>query len=144
MALFWMFVYLSIFSAGIMLVLQIQHFGLYPLVGKANFAAYVAANNRAAFFPAILAGVVVTVLSLVLLFHRPGFFSAREAAACVALNLVNLISTMIWQGRMHLTLAQTGYDERLVRKLIQTNWVRTCALLLESFIAFGALVRFRA
>jgi hypothetical protein len=48
MIVFWLFIYLSCFSAGIMLVLQIQHFGLYPLVGKQNFAACLAANNRAA------------------------------------------------------------------------------------------------
>jgi hypothetical protein len=64
MIVFWMFTYLSSFSAGIMLVLQVQHFGLYPLAGKENFAAYVAANNRAAIFPAILAALVLTVLSV--------------------------------------------------------------------------------
>ena len=39
MVVFWAFIYLSSFSAGIMLVLQVQHFGLYPLVGKEGFAA---------------------------------------------------------------------------------------------------------
>jgi hypothetical protein len=39
MIVFWAFVYLSSFSAVVMLVLQVQHFGLYPLVGKEGFAA---------------------------------------------------------------------------------------------------------
>jgi len=44
-----------------MLVLQIQHFGLYPLANRENFAAYVAANNRAAIFPVILAALALTI-----------------------------------------------------------------------------------
>ena len=50
MVVFWAFIYLSSFSAGIMLVLQVQHFGLYPLVGKEGFAAYVAATIEPPFF----------------------------------------------------------------------------------------------
>lgn len=79
MTFFWAFVYLSSFSAGIMLVLQIQHFGLYPLANKENFGTYIAANNRAAIFPAILAVLILTVLSVVLLFRRPPFLSFAAA-----------------------------------------------------------------
>ena len=50
-----------------MLVLQVQHFGLYPLAGKEKFACYAAANNRAAIFPAIVAALVLTVLSIVII-----------------------------------------------------------------------------
>jgi hypothetical protein len=143
MVVFWTFVYLSSLSAGVMLVLQVQHFGLYPLVGKEGFAAYVAANNRASFFPAIVAALVLMVLTIVLLFDRPPFLSAVEAAACVALHLTNIASTIVWQGRMHARLARTGYDHHSVNRLIQTNWVRAAALLFQSFIAFGALLRVR-
>ena len=143
MVVFWTFVYLSSLSAGVMLVLQVQHFGLYPLVGKEGFAAYVAANNRAAVFPAIFAALVLMVLTIVLLFDRPTFFSAAEAAACVVLNFANIASTIVWQGRIHVRLARTGYDDDSVNRLIQTNWVRTAALLLQSFIAFAAVLRVR-
>ena len=111
--------------------------------GRESFAAYIARNNRAAVFPAILAALALTVLSIVLLFHRPPFFSLTEAATCVALNLTNLIATIVWQGRMHQTLARIGYDEDLVKRLIQTNWVRTFALLLQSFITFAAIMKVR-
>jgi hypothetical protein len=90
-----------------------------------------------------MAALVLTLLSIVLLFLRPAFFSLSEAAICLALNFTNLISTMIWQGRLHQTLARVGYDERLVKRLIRTNWVRTFALLLQSIITYGALVRFK-
>lgn len=141
MILFWTFNYLSSFCAGMMLVLQIQHFGLYPMVGPESFAAYIAANNRAAIFPAIIGALTLTILSVAPVFDRPQFVSGEAAAICVALNLVNLMSTAIWQGRMHATLARTGYDRILVRRLIATNWIRTLALLFQSFVAFMTLLR---
>jgi hypothetical protein len=33
MVVFWGYIYLSIFCAGIMLVLQLQYFALYPIAG---------------------------------------------------------------------------------------------------------------
>ena len=38
-------------------MLQIQHFALYSLAGRENFANYISANNRAAIFPAILSAL---------------------------------------------------------------------------------------
>lgn len=34
-------------------------------------------------------------------------------------------------------------DDRLVKRLIQTNWIRTVALLLESFVVFASLLGFK-
>jgi len=112
-----------------------QHFALYPLVGREGFARYVQANNRAAVFPAILTAVLVFVLSVVLLFERPAFVPARAVVAAVVFNAVNTMSTMVWQGRLHGVLAATGYDEQRVRLLIRTNWIRTTALLAQAVIA---------
>lgn len=141
MIVFWAYTYLAIFCAGIMLVLQLQHFALYPLAGKENFAAYIGANNRAAIFPAITSALVLTVLSIALLFERPAFLPFWGSAIGVALNAANLISTILWQGRMHGKLAVVGYDEALVRRLVQTNWIRTIALLLQSILVLATLLR---
>jgi len=135
MIVFLAFTFLAIFSAGAILTLQVQHFALYPLVGREGFARYVQANNRAAVFPAILAAVLVFFLSVILLFDRPVFVTRWAAAAAVVLNSVNIVSTMIWQGRLHGVLAATGYDEQRVRLLIRTNWIRTAALLAQAVIA---------
>jgi hypothetical protein len=117
-----------------MLTLQVQHFALYPLVGREGFARYIQANNRAAVFPAILAAVLVFALSVVLLFDRPGFVPTWSALVAVVFNVVNMMSTMIWHGRLHGVLAATGYDEKGVRLLIRTNWIRTAALLAQAVL----------
>ena len=139
MIVFWAYAYLSIFSAGIILVLQIQHFALYPLVGKDGFAAYIAANNRAAVFPAILSGLALLVLSVVLLFQRPVFLPLAIPATGLVLNVVNVLSTILWQGRIHGKLARTGYNDDLVKRLVRTIWVRTAALLFQSFLILATL-----
>jgi len=97
--IFLTYTFLAIFSAGAMLTLQVQHFALYPLVGRGGFAVYIQAKNRAAVFPAILAAVLVFFLSVVLLFDRPGFVPTWAAPVAVVFNVVNIVSTMIWQGR---------------------------------------------
>ena len=141
MIIFLTYTFLAIFSAGAMLTLQVQHFALYRLVGREGFARYIQANNRAAVFPAILAAVLVFALSVVLLFDRPGFVPTWLALVAVVFNVVNIMSTMIWQGRLHGVLAATGYDEKGVRLLIRTNWIRTAALLGQSVLALYCVYR---
>jgi hypothetical protein len=141
MIIFLTYTFLAIFSAGAMLTLQVQHFALYPLVGREGFARYIQANNRAAVFPAILAAVLVFALSVVLLFDRPGFVPTWLALGAVVFNVVNMMSTMIWQGRLHGVLAVTGYDEKCVRLLIRTNWIRTAALLAQAVLALYCVYR---
>jgi hypothetical protein len=109
------------------------------LVGKEGFAAYIAANNRAAVFPAILAALVLTVLSAVLLFDRPAFLPFAIPAIGLGLNVVNIISTIVWQGRMHSWLAKEGYDATVVGRLVGTNWVRTAALMSQSVLVLAYL-----
>ena len=54
---------------------------------------------------------------------------------------MNIVSTMIWQGRLHGALAATGYDEKRVSLLIRTNWIRTAALLTQAVIALYCVYR---
>ena len=48
MTLFVVFLFLAIYNAGCMTALQLQHYGIYPAVGREGFAEYMRANNRAA------------------------------------------------------------------------------------------------
>jgi hypothetical protein len=43
---FAVFLFLASFNAGTMTTLQIQHYALYPQVGRERFAAYVRANQQ--------------------------------------------------------------------------------------------------
>jgi hypothetical protein len=91
------YTFLAAYNAGNMMSLQIQHYGIYPLVGKENFKSYMSANNKAALVPAILPGLLMHLLSIVLIFYRPAFVTTSQAVTSLILNIVGFISTFKWQ-----------------------------------------------
>src|ERR1022692_4675995 len=90
LTLYVVFLFLAIYNAGGMTTLQLQHYGIYPSVGKENFAAYMRANNRAAALPTILPALSLLIVSVALMVYRPGFIRTYEAAAGLGLNLIAL------------------------------------------------------
>jgi hypothetical protein len=134
-AIFAVYLFLAVYCSGSMTVLQMQHFALYPKVGKEYFKEYIEGNNTAAVLPAILPAVVLFITTIVLMVIRPPFMSFNIALASLILNLVNLASTFIWQGQLHGQLANVGYNEALISQLINTNWIRTSALFMQGVIA---------
>ena len=139
--LFGVFVFLAAFNAGTMTALQIQHYGIYPMVGRDAFAGYMRANNRAAVVPTILPAMLLLFTSLLLTMVRPRFMSAGEAVAVVALNVTQLASTVVWQRRLHAEMAETGYDAAKTSQLVSTNWIRTAAFLVQALVATVIVLR---
>jgi hypothetical protein len=139
--LFVAFLCLAIYNAGCMTTLQLQHYGIYPAVGKEHFAAYLRANNRAAILPTIIPAMLLLLSSLVLTVSRPAFVNPSEAVAGLTLNLVALVSTFVWQRPIQDQMASHGYDEAAVRRLISTNWIRTIAHWLIALVAVVVLGR---
>lgn len=144
MTLFVVFLFLAVYNAGCMTTLQLQHYGIYPAVGYEHFADYMRANNRAAALPTIVPAMLLLLSSLVLVLQRPGFIRPYESAAALALNLVALLSTFVWQRPIQGRMAETGYDEANVRRLIATNWIRTIAYWLNAILATIILSRILA
>lgn len=144
MTVFLAFLLLAIYNAGCMTTLQLQHYAIYPAVGREHFAAYVRANNRAATLPTIVPAMLLLLSSLLLVVQRPGFVRPSEAAGGLGLNLVALLSTFVWQRPLHSRLAQSGYDEATVGRLIATNWIRTIVHWLIALLATTILVRLSA
>ncbi|HEY8713222.1 MAG TPA: hypothetical protein VIM68_10135 [Thermoanaerobaculia bacterium] len=141
MTFYLFFVFLAIYNAGCMTTLQLQHYGIYPSVGKENFKNYMGANNRAAALPTIVPAMLLLLASVVLMFYRPAFVRLSEATAFLILNIIALASTFTWQRPLHSEMAEVGYDEAKVRKLIATNWIRTISHLLIAILAIAILPR---
>ena len=133
--LFGIFLFLAVFNAGNMTTLQIQHYGIYPLIGKETFKEYMQSNNKSALIPSILPAMLLLVVNIVLLFIRPQFISKIEVLLFLVLNIVALISTFTWQRKLQGQMAITGYDETKINQLISTNWIRTIVFLLQAIIA---------
>ncbi len=139
--IFGLYTFLAAYNAGNMMSLQIQHYGIYPFVGKENFKTYMLANNKAAFIPAVLPGMIMFILSILLMFFRPDFMSTKLAIVSLALNIVAFISTIKWQRKLQSDMANTGYDEVKIKLLLSTNWIRTIAFLLLGILTISILVR---
>jgi hypothetical protein len=76
-----------------------------------------------------------------LLFYRPQFVRPAEAIGFVILNLIAFGSTFTWQRRLHSEMAESGYDEAKVQRLIATNWIRTISHLFIAVMAVLILAR---
>ena len=141
MTLFIVFLFLAIYNAGCMTALQIQHYGIYPAVGRDGFADYMKANNRAAALPTIVPGILLLLVSVGLVFFRPVFVTNFEGVEAFALNFFAFLSTILWQRRLQGEMAVTGYDEAKVRLLIRTNWIRVVCYWLQAALAISIVVR---
>jgi hypothetical protein len=135
-----MFLFLAIYNTGCMTALQIQHYGIYPAVGREGFADYMRANNRAAAVPTIVPGMLLLLVSVGLVFFRPAFVGALEGVAAFLLNFLAFMSTFLWQRKLQGEMAAGGYDEGKVRLLIRTNWIRTISYWLQAVLAIAILV----
>lgn len=131
---------MAVFNAGNMMTLQIQHFGIYPTVGKENFKNYMKANNKSAIIPSILPAVLLILTNIILVFVRPDFMPKSIAILSLVLNIIAFISTATWQRKLQEELAFNGYDEIKIFLLISTNWIRTLAFLIEAIIAVAVIM----
>ncbi len=138
--LFGIYLFLAVFLAGNMTTLQIQHYGIYPFVGKENFKDYMQANNKSALVPSILPAMSLLLVNIVLLFAKPAFMSGPVVIATLTLNVIALISTFRWQRKVQGEMAITGYDESKIKLLVTTNWIRTVAFLVQAMIAVAVII----
>ena len=138
--LFAIYLFLAVFNAGNMTTLQIQHYGIYPFVGKDNFKNYMKANNKSAALPSVLPTMLLLVVSFVLLFIRPMFMSGTEVILSISLNIIALISTFTWQRKIQGEMAITGYDESKIDLLLSTNWIRVIAFLTQAIMAVSIII----
>lgn len=134
------YTFLAAYNAGNMLTLQIQHYGIYPFVGRDNFKTYMSANNKTALIPSVFPGLLMLILSIVLLFLRPAFMTFSEAIASLILNIMAFVSTFKWQRKLQSDMADKGYDELKIKLLLSTNWIRTIAFLLLGIFTISILV----
>jgi len=141
LTLFIVFLFLAIYNAGCMTALQIQHYGIYPAVGREGFAEYMKANNRAAALPTIVPGILLLLVSVGLVFFRPAFVTNFEGVEAFGLNFIAFMSTILWQRRLQGEMAVTGYDDAKVRLLIRTNWIRVVCYWLQAALAISIVIR---
>ncbi len=129
--IFIIFIGFALYNMGYMISSQMQHFALYAYIEPSNFARYITQNNKLAVLPAVVPGFLAFGLSVLLIWTKPNFVPSWYVYLVVALNIIVIISTFVWQKSLHAELAIIGYDEAKVRLLLNTNWIRTIAYTIQ-------------
>jgi hypothetical protein len=140
LTLYGIYLFLAVFNAGNMTTLQIQHYGIYPFVGKENFKHYMQANNKSATVPSILPAIILLLVNIGLLFTRPKFMPESITILSLGLNITAFVSTIVWQRKLQGEMAIEGYDENKINLLISTNWIRTTTFILQAIIAVAVII----
>lgn len=123
----------TIFLAGVIVFVQIVHYPLMARVGAAEWLDFEAHHK-------LRTGFVVIVPMIVELGSAVWLWELLEGQdrwlASVGLGLLGIIwlSTALVQAPAHGRLS-VGFDERVHRWLVHTNWVRTVAWLARVPIA---------
>jgi hypothetical protein len=111
---------------GVIWFVQVVHYPLMGQVGEEGFPGYAKAHARRTTWVVAPPMLIEAATALMLAIRPPEFLGIREAWACLSLLLVVWISTAILQVPRHGRLAG-GFDPRVHRTLVATNWIRTLA-----------------
>lgn len=110
------------FMTGLIWFVQVVHYPLMARVGEDGFAAYARSHQRLTTLVVGPAMLIEAGSAAVLLATEPGVVVIVSSAA---LGVVWL-STFFVQVPLHTRLLN-GRDERVLRRLVSTNWIRTAA-----------------
>ena len=125
----------TLFMVGIIWFVQIVHYPLFHRVGEARFAEYERQHTRRTGYVLAVPMLIEFATAAALAWRLGG-----GVAWCGLVLLLGIwLSTWLWQVPAHRRLEQ-GFDAATLRRLVETNWVRTVAWSARGFIALALLV----
>ena len=126
------------FLCGLIWLVQVVHYALYPLVGADHFVAYEREHCRR-IAPVVLPAMLLELgLTIALVVLAPDAQRLAWAVAGAVLLLVVWLSTFLVQVPCHRVLEQTA-DAPAMRRLVRSNWIRTVAWSARGVTALGLL-----
>lgn len=122
------------FMAGLIWTIQQVHYPLFHRVGAEAFDQYAAEHQRRISWLLAIPWAAEGVTTLALVADPPpGVGRALPVAGLAAAGLA-VATTVAVSVPEHAKLSD-GYDERAVRRLVSTNWIRTAAWTAHAGIA---------
>ena len=109
---------------GILLVVQVVHYPLFALVGREHFQAYEQVHIRLISYVVVVPMLLELTTGAWLVVRLPPEITPWILLLGIFLIAVFWLSTMVLQGPINFQLAD-GFDSKLHRKLVSTNWIRT-------------------
>jgi uncharacterized membrane protein len=124
----WLFAHLicTLLMVGLIWFVQIVHYPLMANVAASEFRRY--AQMHQARTTLVVAGPMLleAATAAYLLLAAPELRTSSAFLIASLLLVVVWASTAWWQVPIHSALA-SGYDDRHIRRLVRSNWLRTLA-----------------
>ena len=124
----------TLFMAGLIVFVQVVHYPLMAKVGASSWVAYETEHT-------VRTGWVVIPPMCAELFSACWIFTYASTERTQRIALLGLVllaviwfSTAIFQAPAHKKLSR-GYDDKVHRRLVRSNWIRTFAWLARVPIA---------
>jgi hypothetical protein len=123
----------TIYMTGVIWFIQVIHYPLFKLVGNDNWKAY--HSRHVQLTTIVIAGpMLIELISLGLLFYlKPIYWNNFSMIISAILILLIWVTTFFISVPIHNQLA-IGFNEKSVKILVQTNWIRTISWSLKSII----------
>jgi uncharacterized membrane protein len=111
---------------GLIWLIQIVHYPLMRDVATERFLSFHTAHRER--ITPIVMGPMLMELGTAgwLVYARPGWLQVWESWSFLGLTTVVFLSTALLSVPTHDRLS-TGFDAVVLRRLVQTNWIRTVA-----------------
>ena len=111
---------------GLIWMVQIVHYPLFDQVGEEDFVAYQKRHQTRTTFVVGPPMLTEAFSSVLLAWYPPTGAKMSLILAGIALVFVIWISTAAIQVPCHGKLVE-GFDEKVHRRLVRSNWIRTIA-----------------
>lgn len=124
---------------GVIWYVQVVHYPLFASVGASGFPEYESAHSTRTTAVIALPWITEGATAVALLFARPPIMPIWMPIAGCAFLAGIIVTTLVAQVPAHRRLS-VGYDARVHRRLVRTNWLRTAAWTARGGLAAAMLV----
>ncbi len=122
---------------GVIWFVQIVHYPLFHYAARDDFPGFSASYQSRTTWVAMPLMLVEAITAVVIAVNASDD-SAPLAIPGLVLVVVIWLSTAFVQAPLHRRLIR-GFDDRLARRLVASNWIRTAAWSARSVVALGLL-----
>lgn len=130
----------TVFMVGLIWVIQLVHYPLFARIGAAEFQAYEREHMRRIGWVVGPVMIVELATAALLAWRVPAGVMPVLAWSGLAMAVAIWASTAAVQAPLHARLAR-GKDERLLARLVSSNWLRTMLWSARGCVAMGILAQ---
>ena len=135
MTIFLTHLFFTLFNTGLIWTIQLVHYPLFLKVGPDHFVDY--EHDHTTKISYLVIPSMITELATGILLTVSNGRTSIYGLLFLLLSLI-WVSTFLLQVPLHNALNH-AYDPEKIRRLVNTNWIRTIAWTLKSIILLGIL-----